>query len=236
MIVLYLFLSLELDTKVDSLKASLDHSVQLPTVLELNKCYLYMGKFGEGIELLRRYERYFALEEKSIVLFTIGDNFLFTGKILEARDEYLKLVNHYPHSQIANDALERLYLIETTRKDTVLLKKLAYTLFLYHTDQLHTAEDSLRNLLKTKVGAYAYYYLALLYKKKDDIPLALGALNELNNYFPEHTIHNATLFLAEIHLQSNNKKEARKILEDLIVREPTSIYGVRAREMLKQNF
>jgi len=229
-------MSLGLEAKIDSLEAILNKNVQLPTVLELNKYYLRVGKIDEGNALLQKYERYLPSEGRATVHFTLGDNHLFDGKILAAREEYLKLVSLYPHSDMANDALERLYLIETTRKDTVMFKRLAHTLYLFHTEQLSAAEDSLKNLLKTKIGAYAYYYLALVYREKDDIPHVLSTLKELNTTFPDHALHNATLFLAEVYLQTKNKKEAQKILEDMMVKEPTSIYGARAREMLKQNF
>jgi tetratricopeptide (TPR) repeat protein len=236
MILLFIFMNLELEAKIDSLEAFLQQNVQLPTVLELNKYYLRTGKINEGNALLQKYERYFAPDDRAIIHFAFADNHLYRGKILEARDEYLKLVSRYPRSDIANDALERLYLIEATRQDTTLLKRLGNTLYLYYTNQLSAAEDSLKSLLRTKIGAYAYYYLALVYREKDDIPLVLSTLKELNTTFPEHNLHNATLFLAEVHLQTDNKKEAQNILEDLIVKEPTSIYGVRAREMLRQHF
>jgi len=228
--------SLGLEAKIDSLEAILNKNIQLPIVLELNKYYLRMGKIDEGNALLQKYERYFPSEGRAAVHFTLGDNHLFGGEILAARDEYLKLVSLYPHSDIANDALERLYLIEATRKDTVLLKRLTNTLYLFYTEQLSAAEDSLKNLLKTKIGPYAYYYLALVYREKDNIPLVLSTLKELNTTFPDHTLHNASLFLAEVYLQTENKKEAQKILEEMMVKEPTSIYGARAREMLKENF
>ncbi len=237
MIILFcIFVSLGLEAKIDSLEAMLDQTVQLPIVLELNKYYLRAGKIDEGNALLQKYERYFPAEGRAAIHFTLGDNQLFDGRILAARDEYLKLVNLYPQANIANDALERLYLIENTRIDTVLLKRLTHTLYLFYTEQLSAAEDSLRNLLKTKVGVYAYYNLALVYREKGDIPLALSTLKELNTAFPDHALRNATLFLAEVYLQTDNKKEAQKILEDIMVKEPTSIYGARAREMLKENF
>lgn len=235
MILLYLLFYLEFDTKIDSLKASLIQNPQLSTVLELNKYYLSMGKFNKAINLLKEYENHFKSEEKSVLDFNIGDDYFFAGKILEARDEYLKLVGRYPHSEIANDALERLYFIESARKNMILLKKLAHAICFYQTDQLDTAQDSLKTLLKSGVGAYAYYYLALTYEKKEDLSLALSAFEELNNSFPDHKIHNVFLLIAEIHLQLNNEKEAQEILENLIVEKPTSIYAVRAREMLREH-
>jgi tetratricopeptide (TPR) repeat protein len=231
MILLFIF-SIELTTKIDSLNKLLDEQPELPIILQLNKCYLQQNEFYKSINLLKKFETKF-LPEKPILMFNIGDTYLFAGDIPSAREQYLKLVSRYPRSDVANDALERLYLIEATRQDTLRLKKLAYAVCLFRTDQLDNAIDSLKGLLKTKVGAYAHYYSALIYKQKEDLPLALGALEELNNFFPGHKIHNAALLLADIHIQSDNKKAAQKILENLIVKNPNTIYAVRAREMLK---
>ncbi len=234
MILFYLFLSLEIENKIDSLKALLNERPQLQTILELNSSYIAIDDFDEGITLLRQYENRFGSGGKPVFILAIGDDYFFAGKIVTAHAEYLKLVKHDPRSEYANDALERLYLIESARKDTMLLKKFAYAICLFQTDRLQAAEDSLKNVLKTKVGAYAYYYLALVYMKREDVPLALGALQELADVFPDHTIHYADLLLAEILLQSNNENRARQILEELIIDEPTSIYAARARELLKE--
>jgi len=222
-----------MEATIDSLETLLDQNPQIQIVLELNKCYLRTGNYTSGIHLLLEYEKNFNPEEKSVIRFTIGDNYFFAGKMLEAREEYLKLVSRFPQSQVANDALERLYLIEFARKDTVLLKRLAHAIYLYEIKEFDSADDSLKHLLKTTIGPHAYYYLALLYKSNDDLPQALSALEELNENFPEHKIHKAILLIAQIHLHLDNRKEAQKILEDLIIKEPTSIYAARARQMLK---
>ncbi len=234
--ILLLFFIIASDTKIDSLKNLLSEKLQLPTLVELHNCYLRAGKIKEGITLLKEYEDRFKSDKKPFFMFAIGDDHLFAGNILLAREEYLKLVAKYPSSEHANDALERLYLIESARKDTVFLKKLTYSMFFYYTDQMNSAEDSLKNLLETKIAAHAYYYLALVYMKKDKLPLALSALKELNKSFPNHKIHNARLLQAEILIESKSEQEAKEILEKLIVEKPTSIYAVRAREILKKYF
>lgn len=236
MILLHLLFSFELAAKIDSLKACIDQNPQLSAILELNEYYLRANRYSEGIALLEKYEEIFESDYKSYLIFNIGDNYFFAGKIIMARNEYLKLVSHYPRSEIANDALERLYLIESVRQDTVLLKKLAYSICLYTTNQLEKAEDSLKTLSSTKLGAYAYYYLALLYKKREELPLALSALNGLYESYPNHSINNAALLLASVYFQVNNKAEAKKILEDLILEKPRSIYAVRAQRLLEQYF
>jgi tetratricopeptide (TPR) repeat protein len=232
MIIFCIVLTLHIESTIDSLKTELAREPQLNTVFALNDMYLRLGDYVSGIALLKVQENNFTLEEIPLILQAIGDDYLFAGEIVLAREEYLALVGRFPHTDIANDALERLYLIEHARKDTVLLKRLAHALCLYETERFDTARDSLRHLLKTGVGPFAYYYMALIYQEQNELALALGALEELNTAFPHHDIHNAILIRAEIYLALGKQEEARKILEELIVREPTSIYAARARQML----
>jgi TolA-binding protein len=206
------------------------------TVIELNKRYLQRDEFDNGILLLEKYETEFTQAEQPILMYVLANNYFFAGRIVPAREEYIKLISRFPRSEIANDALERIYLIEQARKDTVLLKKLAYAICLLETEQLERGGDSLKVLLKTTIGAYAYYYLALLYYAQDELALALATLQELNTSFPEHTIDTVFLLLAELHVQLSNKKEAREILENLIIKNPGSIYALRARHMLQEQF
>jgi TolA-binding protein len=224
------------DTTVDSLELLLDQNPTIETVVELNKRYLERDEFDNGIILVEKYETEFTQAEQPFLMYVLANNYFFAGRIVQAREEYLKLTSRFPRSEIANDALERIYLIEQARRDTVLLKKLAYSICLVETEQFQRGSDSLKVLLKTTIGAYAYYSLALLYYTQGELALALAALEELNNSFPEHTIDSAFLLLAEIQLQLHNKKEAQKILEDLIIKDPASAYAVRARQILQDCF
>jgi tetratricopeptide (TPR) repeat protein len=232
MILFWLFFSLE--NKIDSLKTLLNQTPEINIVLEINKYYLVTNEYENGIRFLKNYEKDVALEEKPIILYHIGDDYLFAGKMIEARNMYLKLVGRFPRSTYANDALARLHLIEDTRRDTILLKRLVSSICLYETEQFNIAEDSIKNLLKTKIASYAYYYLALLYETTGELSLALSALVELNESCPEHRVYDAHLLHARINLKLDNEKDARQILEDIMIREPNSIYAVRAREMLKE--
>ncbi|KPJ71918.1 hypothetical protein AMJ52_08160 [candidate division TA06 bacterium DG_78] len=236
MILFYLLLVLRLDTTTDSLESLLEQNPNIVTVIELNKRYLQRDEFDNGIMLLEKYETEFTHAEQPLLMYVLANNYFFAGRIVAAREEYLKLIGRFPRSEIANDALERIYLIEQTRKDTVLLKRLTYSIGLVETEQFERAGDSLGLLLKTTVGAYAYYYLAHLYYAQGELALALSALQELNNSFPEHTIDTVFLLLAEIHLKLGTKKEAQKILENLIIKDPASIYALRARQMLQEFF
>jgi len=233
MIIIFFLLNLGIETEIDSLRVLLNERPDLALVLKINKLYCSIGEFDSGINILSESEKILSKEDGPYLVYSIADNYLFAGRILDARAQYLRLVSAYPNSKIANDGLERLLLIEWTRKDTLLLKKLARAIYFIESAQFEYAEDSLKNLLKTNIGPYAYYYLACLYKTKGELPLALSALEELNESYPQHNLSNAILLLAKINLNLGNKKEAQKILEDLIIKEPTSIYAARARTMLK---
>jgi TolA-binding protein len=236
MVLFCLLFILGSDTTVDSLKSILEQNPNMLAVIELNKRYLQRDEFDNGIVLLEKYESEFTQAEQPLLMYVLANNYFFAGKVVQAREEYMKLISRFPHSEIANDALERIYLIEEARKDTILLKKLAYSICLLETEQFTRVTDSLKVLLKTTVGPYAYYYLALLYYTDDELALALATIQELNKSFPEHTIAPAFLLLAEIHLKLGTKNEAQKILENLIIKNPSSIYALRARQMLQEFF
>jgi len=235
MILLLLLVNVEPQPAIDSLRALINARPQLNVILELNSLYRITGEFDSSIALLKNYEKKALTDEKPLLFYTLADNYFFVGKILNARDSYVQTVGRFSKSEIANNALEQLYLIEMGRKDTVLLKRLTRFICYFETSQLRMAEDSLKSVFNTKLGDYAYYYSALLYKEKNELSLALSALNELNIKFPDNKIHRATLLTAEIYLDLKNKKEAQKILEELIVKAPETIYAIRARKLLAES-
>jgi len=236
MILLFFFFNLELSNKIDTLKSIVDKNPKLSIITELNMCYFMAGQDSLGIELIKKYYDLLGAHDNAALRLQLADDYLYTGDILEARDVYLKLVSRYPGSVFANDALEKLYMIESARLDTTTFKSLGYSIFLYKSSQFDAAKDSLKNLVKTRLGDYALYFLALTFIKQENLGQALGALDNLTTSFPDHKIHNAALLQAGIYIDLNKEKEARAILEELVVREPTSIYAVRARGMLENNF
>ena len=236
MILLFFFFNLELSNKIDSLKTLVTHNPQLSIITELNMCYFMADQDSLGIELIRKYYDRLGTHDNTALRLHLADDYLYTGNILGARDEYLKLVSRYPGSVFANDALKKLYMIESARLDTTTFKSLGYSIFLYKSSQLDAAKDSLKNLVKTRLGDYALYFLALTFIKQENLGQALGALDNLTTSFPDHKIHNAILLQAGLYIDLNKEKEARAILEELIVREPTSIYAVKARALLESRF
>jgi tetratricopeptide (TPR) repeat protein len=229
-----LLLTFSIATRIDSLEKALDQKRQIETVVELTKCYIATGEYHKSIELLRKNERYFPKDvDKSIILYEQGSVFLFAGDIAKAHDAYLGLLSRYPGLDIANDAAARLYMIEIARDDTVGLRRLVNVVRFYETAQYVVAVDSARVLLQSPVGAYAYYYLALTYQGLGDLPLSVGTLEEMNREHPKHRIFEAALLQADVYILLGKSKNAEEVLEDLIVREPNTIYALKARQKLE---
>jgi tetratricopeptide (TPR) repeat protein len=231
-IVLFLLVG-DPDCNIDSLEAVLAHDIRLPTVLALNTCYLRRGEYTRGLELMAEFETKLPSADRPVIILQRGDNYLFAGKILDAREAYLRLVAGHPSTEIANDALERLYLIEKNRKDMLLLKRLTRAMGLAHTGQFGPAEDSLQVLIMTDVGMYAYVFLSQVYTEQEKLPLALAAFDELNANFPEHTIDHARIAHGMLYLHIGDTLHARAVFEDMILRNPLSLYADRARELLR---
>ncbi|MEO0095822.1 MAG: tetratricopeptide repeat protein [candidate division WOR-3 bacterium] len=229
MIILILFLG-----PTDSLKSLIEINPDYHCILELNNAYRRSWLFDSANNYLKKYEDRFGFEEQAEFNYLIGENLFFKGELLSAREQYLKTAAKYSNAKYANDALERLYLFESARKDTLLLKKLGKVINLYEIGELKPAEDSLRNLIKTVIGDYALYYLALVYYQKNEYNQALSALEQLNKDFPSSCIHQAKLLVAEIDLKIGREKEAIKILEDLVIKYPNFPVGIRARDILKK--
>ena len=222
-----------LSVDIESLKVMVSSHPRLTTILSLNNIYCATAAFDSAIALLTNYERNAPSEEKPQLSFSIAEDYLFAGRILDAREHYLQMVERHSRSEIANDALERLYLIEISRTDTIILKKLTQAVSYYQIAYYTAARESLKNLIITKLGDYALYYLAQVYDAQSEISLALSALDELNSKFPDHKIHKAALLAARLLMKLNNKKEARRILEALVMKLPESVYAVQARKMIE---
>lgn len=230
-----IFLTFSIATRIDSLESVLAQTRQIETLVELTTCYIATGEYQKGIESLRKNERFFSKEvDKSIIIYQQGNVFMFAGEIVKAHETYLGLLSRYPQLEIANDAAARLYMIEIARDDTVSLHRLINVVRFYETGQYTLAADSARALLKSTVGAYAYYHLALAYQGLDDLPLALGTLEELNRVHKGHRIFEATLLQADVYMLLGKSGDAEEVLEDLIVREPNTIYALKARQKLEK--
>lgn len=234
MIIFLLMQTLVTQQTIDSLATIHNENPRFQTAMMLHKYYLQQVNYEDGITLLQAYELVAPWEEKADVLFILGETYFYKGELLRARAEYLNLTTRFPRDDIANDALERLYLLENLRSDTTLVKRLSHALFLHFIEQTPDAIDSLRSLLSTSIGAYSYYHLALIYKSMDEWSLALGALEELEEKNPHHDISGALLLLAEVYLVVGNTEKAYMILEDVILRNPHSIQAARAQKILNK--
>ncbi|MGQ9816728.1 MAG: tetratricopeptide repeat protein [bacterium] len=229
-----IFLFAGLNTNIDSLKNMLENSHDFQSMIALHRTYQYLRMLDSANIYMKKYEDQFDFEEQAQLNYLMGDNLFFKGELLSAREQYLKTAAKFSKANYANEALERLHLMESARKDTMLLKRLATGIFLYEIKDIKSAEDSLKNLVKTIVGDYALYYLALVYVSKGEQNLVLATLEQLERDFSGHRIHPAKLLMAETYIRLGKKSAGKKMLEEFIIKYPNTPSAIRARELLKQ--
>lgn len=232
MILLFIILA-GLQQTIDSLHIELKMNPQMSIITELNTYYVRQGNFSSAISELEKYENVVSWEDQALLHFLIADNYLYAGSLLAARAAYLTIVQRYTRSGIANDALERLYLLETARHDTTTLKQLTYTLSLMYSKQWQDCEDNLKNLINSNLAIHVYYYLAIMYRERDDIPQALSTLKALDQNLPGHHLLSVPVLRGELYLIIKDMESARIILEDFIIKHPNAIQTVRARALLE---
>jgi tetratricopeptide (TPR) repeat protein len=219
--------------RIDSLRTLIQGSPRLESILELNRLYGRTGQPDSGIALLVRYGNIVPVDQRSQLAFQLAEDYLYAGRLSEARETYLMTTALNPGSEIANDALERVYLVELGRRDTLELKRLLAVLADEAYGQLDSVPQRLRPFLSGTLSDIAYYRLGRAAARLKQYPEALAAFAELRRRFPEHTFHQVPLFEAEINIALGNSTKARSLLEAVIIRMPASIYAARAREMLK---
>jgi hypothetical protein len=64
--------------------------------------------------------------------------------------------------------------------------------------------------------------------------LTLGALEELNTEYPDHRIYEAIFVQASAYMILGELASAEEILQDLVVREPNTVYAFKARQRLEK--
>jgi FimV-like protein len=233
MILILLLAVVDLQSQIDSLNRLIINDPRPGLILQLNRLFARSGQPDSGTALLARYEPVVKPEERPEITFQLAENHLYQGRFLLARDKYLETVGCYARSALANDALEKLYMVESGRRDTLLLLRLVRSLA-RRAENPAACRDSLKGLLSTAAADQAYYYLGQVLEELGDPAAALAAYAELERNFPDHNFHRVPLREAQIYIQLGDKKKAREILENLLVRDPASMYAAQAREMLKK--
>ncbi len=221
------------EPELDSIADRLGAYPPIESVIDLNYQYLERDAFNKAINLLRKYENTYQGESQAKIEYAIAENYFFATRIIEARNKYLNMAQRYPSSVEANNALERLYQIEGMRRDTLIMKKIMYAICLMETNRFDACKDSLLKFTNSKLGDHAYFFLAQVYRRLGDLPMALGALLSINDQFSESRISGLVILKAEIYIESKDYNKAKLILENYLVNDPISIYAVKARQLLK---
>jgi tetratricopeptide (TPR) repeat protein len=232
--IVVLFFALLSEPELDRIADQLGSYPPLESIISINRQYLHYDAFNKAINLLQKYENTYQGVSQAKIEFALAENYFFASRIIDARNKYLNMAQRHPASLEANNALERLYQIEGMRADTVVMKKILYALCLLATYRFDACIDSLTRLTNSKIGDRVYYFLASAYRQRSDLPMALGALLSIKEQFPNSRIYELPVLEAELYIDSKAYDKARMILENFLVKDPISIYGVKARQLLEK--
>lgn len=218
--------------QVDSLQHLLFRPAPLETVEQLVRHYRAAGLPDSAGAVLTRYSRVAPKEQQAELALWIADDRLFALQFAEARDAYTQVVMRYPAHDLANDALERLFLLEEGGRDTLALQRLARALGLFAAGFAATALESLQLVTATRLGDHALYHQALIHRAGGASETALACLDVLALKFPSSRLHHARLLKAELLIQTGRLDRARDLLEEIVIAAPNSVCAAQARALL----
>jgi TolA-binding protein len=152
----------------------------------------------------------------------------------DSAQKYIQQLSHnFPTSPFLNDALAIGILIAEGSED---LPDYAQATFHLAKEQYEEGIKLTQKLIQrtNKVAEYGFLLLAQFYLAKKEPNLALSALQELKQKFPNSPLLPKAKFeQAKIYSeQLKDKVKEKEVLEELIVQFPNSVYAVLARNRL----
>lgn len=233
MIFLFAVVLLSYQEQADSLRALIRRDPQFSYLQQLNQIYQHLGLPDSGIALLAQYLNILPADQRPRLVFQLGLDYFYTGQLTAAREKFLEAAALAPGADFANDALEKIYLLELGRRDTVEFKRLLTVLAQEQYGLPDSVPAKFKSLLEGSLADIAYFNLGRIALLLGQYAEALAAFNELNQKFPDHQFHRVFLYEAEIYLRLADTTRARDRLEEVLVKMPASIYAARARAILK---
>jgi tetratricopeptide (TPR) repeat protein len=168
---------------------------------------------------------------------SIADIYFYKGEVDSALTFY-KEASLMSNSNISNNALELMDIIENNKTQNLALREYANSLFLERQGNLDSAITLLRNAVKSGGGSDLEEVAALkickiYFEHKDN----LKAVNEFKAFLEKYPssifADYADFNLGKTYFQMKNYPEADKALKDLLVNYPRSLFLAEARKMIR---
>ena len=209
--------------------------------LRLADIYLGMGADAEAKVTLERIVNgasKFAKESQDLAQLRLADLFLWAGEYDSARVRYQPLASDLA-SIAANDALDRLLLLNLAQDDSLTVSKLAAAEGLHvrrrYKESADSFYDAVRSAKDAELRDRARMFAAHAKVELGDDLGAESLLLDLLQGVPE-TIYGDRAFqlLADIQVRRGDKPSAIRTLNALLVNYPRSIFAPDVRELIRR--
>lgn len=186
---------------------------------------------------VKQLHRFASSEQKDLALYYTALIIYFKGDI-EGATKSLSLLSLNPDTDIANDVLRKLFIINSNQEKIAALELFAKAELKEfqnnHKDALKFLKEV--NLLASKsmLGEIALIKAAEIELKIANYQSTRNILNELNNHYSESKqIDKRIMILADSYYLEQNYGEALKFYTELITKYPDSIYLQEARKKIR---
>lgn len=200
------------------------------------KLYVASGDYAAAESRLDRGLGVVARESLPRVLWTRCELLFAQSRLSEAVPAYNELAANFPGSPLANDALERLFLIRRAGADTSMLRAFGHMVMLRMASADGPAIDSARSFIKrwSPLAEYGHEFIVETHTQNTAPELALAAIGEYEKAYPTGSkLARLLLVKAELCLKTGQEAQARAALEKLLADFGGSPESGAAREMLK---
>ncbi|MEN6644074.1 MAG: tetratricopeptide repeat protein [Armatimonadia bacterium] len=158
---------------------------------------------------------------------------LFRQARPEAEADFRRLAAEHPASPHANDALERVLLLQKMKTDAPAAAAIREAIIASDRGDSAKAEQLLTSLTSPALGDEALLLLARLQLEQGNRPTAIATLDRLAATFPKSTLAPQALYLAAMTNSLDNRPETLRRLQALIATYPDAPVAEEAQIALR---
>lgn len=207
--------------------------------LELAEIAMVEGSFEEAKNILLPMKSLSELNElRRRADFFIAEMFWFEGNIDSAKALYGAIAKKVQTNE-ANDALERIILIEQLQEQKERLKDFARATFLAFQMKYSDALSAYKNIITVnnsdEISELSYLEIMTLQSRTNQDSNVVTSYSEFSKIFPESIWGDKAMFVYAIALKKLQRfEESKKAFQQLLATYPSSTYLTATREELRK--
>ncbi len=201
-------------------------------------CLIHLGDLEEAFETYDLVELEWEGATAQEAFFNLGEIRLYQGEFEEAGSYYNVALREYPQENLANDCIERLMLLKTSKAGESYppeLKRLARALLLERQGKLDEAMQvymSLSNTVIMPIKVESLRRVAEIHRKTGHPELAIETYRFIGDSLETYVAPAALEAIGDIYVELGEIEKARGVYENLILRFPESVAAGEARRKI----